>query len=74
MLCLVGAGLLGGPGLLGAGGLVAVGGLGVGALTLMGQCRGMYNQECYKYITLKVKEPSLVIISRAFCPRKQEQE
>ena len=70
MLCLVGAGLLGGPGLLGAGGLVAVGGLGVGALTLMGQCRGMYNQECY----LKVKEHSLVIISRAVCPRKQEQE
>ncbi len=40
--CAVGVGLLGsgGPGLVGVGGLVA-GGLGLGALTLMGMCRGL---------------------------------
>jgi hypothetical protein len=32
------------PGLLGAGGLV-LGGLGVGALTLMGMCRGHYTDK-----------------------------
>ncbi len=40
--CAVGVSLLGsgGPGLVGVGGLVA-GGLGLGALTLMGMCRGL---------------------------------